>query len=262
MVTIERIRVKSPLVHSITNQVVMNFTANGLLALGARPVMADDRGEVAEMTAQSDALLINIGTLTERTKESMFIAGKKANECGIPIVLDPVGVGATAYRKETVRQLLASIDIALVKGNSSEIYTLCYGESKGRGVDADAAEDAFQLTKDFYRKYGTVALVTGEEDVLYTEGAWFVSKTGTKQLSLITGTGCLLGAVIASFLAVDQDVTKVVLEAVSFYTVASERAEKNSHGPGSFQMHMLDALHHLSVSEWEADKQTVVIADV
>ncbi|MCZ0702744.1 hydroxyethylthiazole kinase [Natronobacillus azotifigens] len=239
---IEQIKVKQPLVHNITNQVVMNFTANGLYAIGAAPVMANDVREVADMASIADALLINIGTLTIDQVEAMILAGRSANEKGIPVVFDPVGVGATPFRNQAAERILNEVSITLVRGNSGEISQLAGMDAEVRGVDATGNMDAVKIAKTAVRKLGTAVLVTGEQDVIADQNALAILSNGTPLLTKVTGTGCLLSSVVAAFLAVGKETVVSAVAAASFYSVAAEFAVEKADQPGSFQMAFLDAL--------------------
>ncbi len=249
---LELVKERAPLVHNITNQVVMNFTANGLYALGASPLMAHEKEEMADIIKISDALVLNIGTITEPVFQAMQVAGRKAEEKGIPIVLDPVGVGASYYRMRVVKQLLETVHVSLVRGNVAEIMTLVSLKQTGKGVEGDIEADVEAVARAFYERYATIVVITGKEDVIYDGKTLYRLKNGTPVLKQVTGTGCLLTAVIAAFLAVsDDDYIKAATEAISIYTVASDIATERSERPGSFQMHFIDSLAALSVSEWK-----------
>ncbi len=240
------IRERKPLVHQITNYVVMNETANATLALGALPVMAHASQEVEEMASAASALVLNIGTLSDEWVEAMVLAGRAANRAGVPVVLDPVGAGATAYRTETSRALLKELEIAVVRGNSAEIATLAGREAEIRGVEAVGAHGGAELARESARSLGCVAAVTGQVDhVSDGERATAVSN-GHELLGTVTGTGCMATAITGCFLAVrSDDPLAAATEALVAFGVAGEDAAKMAKGPGSFHVALYDALYGL-----------------
>ena len=241
--TLDAVRERRPLVHNITNYVVMNETANAILALGALPVMAHAREEVAEMVGLAGALVLNIGTLSETWIEAMLIAGRAANERGVPVVLDPVGAGATAYRTETARRLLGELDVAVLRGNAGEVATLVGVEAEVRGVESvGAGGDLAELARDAARSLGLIAAVTGPVDhVSDGERAAAVSN-GHELLASITGTGCMSTALTGCFLAGKDDPFEAAAEALIAFGVAGEDAAVAAKGPGSFHVGLYDAL--------------------
>ena len=211
---------KNPqLVHNITNYVTVNDCANILLAMGSSPIMADDIEEVEEITTICSALVLNIGTLNSRTVESMIAAGKKANELGHPVVLDPVGAGASKLRTETTHRLLKEVKFSVIRGNVSEIKTVYAGAGTTKGVDADVKDavtaetlDAtIALAKELAERTGAVIAVTGATDLIVDAMKSFVVKNGHRDMSKITGTGCMLSAMTAVHVAANPE---KVLEAV------------------------------------------------
>ncbi|MCM3147933.1 hydroxyethylthiazole kinase [Bacillus sp. FSL W8-1143] len=245
---LEKVRAENPLVHNITNQVVTNFTANGLLALGASPVMANAKEEVAEMAQLADALVLNIGTLTKETVEAMILAGQSANKKGIPVLLDPVGVGATAFRMKAAKQLLEQVNMTVVRGNAAEIAHLLEVDGwESKGVDAKAANgDVSALVKQAARTLQTVVVITGEVDVVSNGEDVLSIHNGHEWLTKVTGTGCLLTSVIGAFCAVGERPLHASAAALLFYGVAAEKAAQynQNKGPGTFQMELLNALSH------------------
>ncbi|CAM3503790.1 MULTISPECIES: hydroxyethylthiazole kinase [Saccharibacillus] len=244
---LRRLRSERPLVHNITNTVVTNFTANGLLALGASPVMAYAREEVADMARVSGALVLNLGTLTAELVEACAIAGQAANEAGVPVLLDPVGAGATPYRTESALRLLREVQIDLVRGNAAEIAHLVGEVREIKGVDAGSGQAggaAVDLAMRAAAKLGTVVAVTGREDVITDGKTGYVVTGGDALLERVTGAGCLLTSVMGAFRAVERDRLQAGAAALSLYGVAAEAAAAaaNGRGPGSFQIAFLDAL--------------------
>jgi hydroxyethylthiazole kinase len=241
--TLSGIRERKPLVHNITNYVVMNETANAILALGALPVMAHAREEVAEMVGLAGALVLNIGTLSEHWIEAMLVAGKGANERGIPVVLDPVGAGATTYRTETARRLLDQVDVAVLRGNAGEVATLVGVEAEVRGVESvGAGGDPAELARTAARTLGVVASVTGPVDHVSDGERSAAASNGHPLLASITGTGCMSSAITGCFLAGKDDPFEAAVEALVAFGVAGEDAAVGANGPGSFHVGLYDAL--------------------
>lgn len=239
-----KINQAKPLVHCMTNYVVANFTANGLLAIGASPVMADEVEEVADMVSIAGALLLNIGTVNTRTAEAMLVAGKKANECGVPVVLDPVGVGATPYRKNVVAQILEEIKIDVLRCNEGELASI-YGVSwASRGVDSgDGDMDTIQVAKEVARKYRCLVVVTGEAD-LVTDGEELIEVQGGNIFATrITGTGCLLSAICAAVLACSEQPMKDLAATLKEYKEASWQSGQEL---GTFQVEFINALQRIA----------------
>jgi len=237
------IRQRKPLVHQITNYVVMNETANATLALGALPVMAHAVQEVEEMATAASALVLNIGTLSDDWVEAMLLAGRAANRNRVPVVLDPVAAGATRYRTETSRRLLAELDIAVLRGNSAEIATLAGRAAEIRGVEAVGGAGGPELARDAARALGCVAAVTGPVDHV-SDGERTVSvANGHELLGTVTGTGCMSTAITGCFLAVrPENPLEAAAEALVAFGVAGEDAAKGAKGPGSFHVALYDAL--------------------
>ncbi|MGX9290858.1 hydroxyethylthiazole kinase [Bacillus sp. A015] len=243
---LEKVRAENPLVHNITNQVVTNFTANGLLALGASPVMANAKEEVAEMAQLADALVLNIGTLTKDTVEAMVIAGQAANEKGVPVLLDPVGAGATTFRTRAAKQLLQQVKISVVRGNAAEIAHLLGVDGwQSKGVDAKETNgDVSALAKQAAKVFQTVVVITGKVDVVSDGDEVLSIHNGHEWLTKVTGTGCLLTSVIGAFCATDELPLHASAAALLFYGVAAEKAAQQTKGsgPGTFQIELLNAL--------------------
>ncbi len=241
--TLAVVRERRPLVHNVTNYVVMNETANAILALGALPVMAHAREEVEEMVGLAGALVLNIGTLSESWIESMLVAGKAANERGVPVVLDPVGAGATSYRTETARRLLDELDVAVLRGNTGEVATLVGVEAEVRGVESvGAGGDAAALAQEAARTLGLVASVTGAVDHVSDGERAAAVANGHPLLASVTGTGCMSTALTGCFLAGKEDPFEAAVEALVAFGVAGEEAAAGAKGPGSFHVGLYDAL--------------------
>jgi hydroxyethylthiazole kinase len=240
------IRERKPLVHQITNYVVMNETANATLALGALPVMAHALQEVEEMASAASALVLNIGTLSDEWVEAMLNAGFAANRAGVPIVLDPVGAGATTYRTETARRLLDNLEVAVVRGNSAEVATLAGRQAEIRGVEAVGADAGPELAREAARALGCVAAVTGPVDHVSDGERSQAVANGHALLGTVTGTGCMATAITGCFLGVrGDDPLAAATEALVAFGVAGEDAAKGAKGPGSFHVALYDALYAL-----------------
>ena len=242
--SLRRLREAKPLVHQITNYVVMNETANATLALGALPVMAHAPQEVEEMTAAAGALVLNIGTLSPHWVEAMLAAGRKANELGVPVVLDPVGAGATTYRTETAKRILDEVGVTVLRGNVGEVATLVGVAAEVRGVESiDAGGDAAEVARSAARSLGVIASVTGPVDHVSDGDGMLAVSNGHPLLAAITGTGCMSSTVTGCFLAVNRDrPLEAAAEALVAFGVAGEDAAVSSRGPGSFHVGLYDAL--------------------
>jgi hydroxyethylthiazole kinase len=249
--TLRRLRESKPLVHQITNYVVMNETANATLALGALPVMAHAREEVEEMVGLAGALVLNIGTLSERWIEAMLVAGKAAGEGGTPIVLDPVGAGATRYRTETARRLLAELDVTALRGNAGEVATLVGVEAEVRGVESiGGGGDPADLAREAARAFDVVASVTGPVDFVSDGARVLAVSNGHELLATVSGTGCMSSAMTGCFLAAKPDAPlEAAAEALAAFGVAAEDAAVRAHGPGTFHAGLYDALYTLDPDE-------------
>jgi hydroxyethylthiazole kinase len=242
--TLARIRAEKPLIHQITNYVVMNETANATLALGALPVMAHAVEEVEEMVGLASALVLNIGTLSAAWIEAMVLAGRAAGARGIPIVLDPVGAGATRYRTDTARGLLAELPITVLRGNAGEVATLVGIEAEVRGVESIAAGgDAAQLAREAADTLDVAAAVTGRIDHVSDGERVLAVANGHELLATVSGTGCMATAITAAFLAAKPDEPlDAAAEALVAFGVAGEGAAGDARGPGTFHAGLYDAL--------------------
>jgi len=242
--TLRRLRARRPLVHQITNYVVMNETANATLALGALPVMAHAPQEVEEMAANAGALVLNIGTLSEDWIEAMLLAGRAAKG---PIVLDPVGAGATRYRTETAKRLLAELDVTVVRGNAAEIATLAGHAAEIRGVESiSTAPTTAEVVRDAASALGTIVAVTGPTDHVSDGERVVAVSNGHELMGTVSGTGCMSTAVTGAFLAAKpKEPLEAAAEALAAFGVAGEDAARDAHGPGTFHAGLYDALYNL-----------------
>jgi hydroxyethylthiazole kinase len=250
---LERVRAERPLIHHITNFVVMNDTANATLALGALPVMAHAREEVAEMVGSAGALVLNPGTLEPAWVEAMLIAGRRAGELGIPIVYDPVGVGATRYRNETGALMLRELRLSVVRGNSGEVGSLAGAGGSVKGVESvEDVGDPRAVALSFAKRIGAAVAITGKRDVLSDGKSAVGVDNGHEMMKLVTGTGCMATTVVAVFRAVEEDSLAAATAALACYGIAGEEAARVARGPGSFRTALLDALYSLTPSAVEA----------
>ncbi len=247
---------KKPLIHCITNAVTMNDCANAVLAVKGSPIMADDEKEVEEITSICQGLVLNIGTLNQRTITSMIKAGKKANALGHPVILDPVGAGASSLRNECIQQLLDEVKMTVIRGNISEIKAIALNTTTTRGVDAseeDAIDennrdDVIAFAKRLSQKTGAVISISGAIDVIANEKEAYLIQNGCPQMSLITGTGCMLSAITGVYVSAN---TESVLLAVACATaimgysgeLAFQRIQQEQLGIGSLRIYLMDYLY-------------------
>ncbi|MDD5309148.1 MAG: hydroxyethylthiazole kinase [Deltaproteobacteria bacterium] len=247
---LQRVRDKAPLVHNITNYVVMNSTANALLAAGASPVMAHAPEEVADMVGLASALVLNIGTLSAPWIDAMLLAGRAANAKGIPVVLDPVGCGATPFRTETTERLLGELRIAVLRGNASEVLSCTGCSGRTKGVDSTVGSlDVVEAAREIARKLGCTVAVTGKVDVVTDGAQTLLVSNGHPMLSRVTGTGCAATAIVGAFCGAGDDPVSDAASALAFFGFAGERAATSAAGPGSFWVAMLDELSRVRPSD-------------
>ncbi|WP_040345097.1 hydroxyethylthiazole kinase [Neobacillus bataviensis] len=247
--TLQKVREENPLVHNMTNVVVTNFTANGLLALGASPVMANAKEEAADMAKIASSLVLNIGTLNPQTVEAMFLAGKAANAYGVPVIFDPVGAGATPYRTDTAQKLMNELKVAVIRGNAAEIANVVGEKWEIKGVDVGAGKgNTIELAVTAAEKLHCVVVITGKEDVVTDGKTTYIVTNGHPILTKVTGTGCLLTSVIGAFAGVEKDLIQASVAALTYYGVAADKAAAKIAplGPGSFQMEFLNQLSMVS----------------
>lgn len=257
-IMLENVRAFHPIVHNITNYVTANDCANILLGCGASPIMADDAAEAAEITALCSATNLNIGTLNSRTIPAMLIAGKRANELGHPVVLDPVGAGASVLRTETALRLLEEIQFTVIRGNISEIKTLALGTGTTKGVDADSADRVTEenltamvtLAKTFAARTGAVVAISGAIDIVANANTAYCIHNGHPMMSTITGSGCQLSALTAAFVAANPtDPLLAAAAATAAMGLAGEIAHARlspQDGNASYRNYILDAIYSLT----------------
>ena len=249
---LDKIRQRAPLVHNITNVVVMNPSANILLATGASPVMAHSRKEVAEMAAMAGSLVLNIGTLAEKWIEAMVLAGKAANQRGIPVILDPVGAGATGYRTRTVKHILDETKISVIRGNASEVLSLAVDDVKTKGVDSSLSlsGEIVAAAGAIARQHACIVAISGEKDIITDGTRMFRVANGVPLMTRVTGLGCGLSAVAGAFCAVArEDLLAATAAAFGFYGLCGELALAVSDRPGSFFVAFLDSLYSAGGAE-------------
>ena len=260
---LENVRNTCPLVHNITNYVTVNDCANVLLACGGSPIMSDDVEDVEDITSICGGLNINIGTLNQRTIPAMHMAGKKANELGHPVLLDPVGAGASKLRTQTAQELIENVKFAVIRGNISEIKTLALGGGTTRGVDADIADkvtkenlpQAVAFAKAFAKKTGAVIAITGAIDIVADSEKAYCIFNGHPMMSSITGTGCQLSAMTTAYVVANQAAPlEAVAAAVCVMGICGEKAHDRLgelDGNSSYRNYIIDAVYNLTGDELE-----------
>jgi hydroxyethylthiazole kinase len=243
----ERIRQERPLIHNITNMVAMNDSANIILAIGALPIMAHAQAEVREMVRAAGALVLNIGTLTSEQIDSMIAAGEEANSYKKPVVLDPVGVGATHLRTESALRLQERVKIDIVKGNYAEVSILAGLKGDIKGVESVGnGENSVEVARSLACKHNQLAVISGEKDIV-TDGKTVLEiSNGSPMLRTITATGCMVTSLIATFAAVCDDYILASAGALVCFGLAGERAAVKAQGPGSFKVNLFDEVYNLN----------------
>lgn len=244
---LKRVRIEKPLVHHITNWVTIYDCANITRAFGALPVMAHAEEESGDMAKIASSLVLNIGTLTPTIITSMITAGKSANEKGIPVVLDAVGVGATKLRDDKASELLATLNISVIKGNASEIAKLAGKNVMTRGVEATEVEaNLVEVAKKLSVKQNAAVVITGKEDIITGGGKVYIVKNGHSMMGAVVGTGCMAASVIGAFAGIEKDCALASASALACYGIAGELAGARSKGPGSFKENFYDEVYNLS----------------
>ncbi|RLC36189.1 MAG: hydroxyethylthiazole kinase [Candidatus Nealsonbacteria bacterium] len=244
---IERIRQERPLIHNITNMVAMNDSANIILAIGGLPVMAHAQAEVREMVRVAGALVLNIGTLTSEQIDSMIVAGEEANNLKKPVVLDPVGAGATHLRTESALRLQERIKIDIVRGNHAEVSILAGLKGSIKGVESvGSGKNAVEIGQSLARRHNQVVIITGKKDIV-TDGKTVIEiNNGSPMLGTITATGCMVTSLIATFAAVWDDYIMASTGALVCFGLAGEKAAVKAQGPGSFKVNLFDEVYNLN----------------
>ncbi|SPF33361.1 Hydroxyethylthiazole kinase [Candidatus Desulfosporosinus infrequens] len=247
---LSEVKEKSPLIHHITNYVTVNDCANIVLALGGSPVMADDLGEAAEMVGYASALVLNIGTLNSRTIESMLLAGRRAKELGIPVILDPVGVGATMLRTNTAEKLIRELNPEVIRGNMSEIRVLAGLEGAIKGVDSLADEQgSSMIAKKLASELACVIAITGKTDVVSDGREVCLLDNGHRILADVTGTGCMTTSLVGTYCGATKDYFTAAVAGIISMGLAGESAQaslRHGEGIGTFRVRLLDSIYNLT----------------
>ncbi|SHJ68331.1 hydroxyethylthiazole kinase [Geosporobacter subterraneus DSM 17957] len=248
----EGIKRDKPLIHHITNYVTVNDCANIVLALGGSPVMADDHKEVEEMVSIASALVLNVGTLNQRTIESFILAGKKANALGVPVVLDPVGVGATNLRTQTLQRILKEVKLSVLRGNMSEIKNIYGQDGKTRGVDSvdDSLAGGKEIALELAKRLDCVVAITGATDIISDGEQVFYIENGHKMLSRVTGTGCMTTSLIGTCVGTKKNPFHGAIMGTAIMGIAGEMAYEaleQKEAVGTFRMKLMDAIGSFSM---------------
>lgn len=257
----EQVRSKQPLIHQITNQVTINDCANATLAIGGSPVMASSPLEAAGMAKMANALVINIGTLESDTFKAMKLAGKAANETGLPVLLDPVGVGSTDFRSECAFELLTKVNVSVIRGNVSEMDCLAGGIRSTKGVDAGKVDQAPEhIAVKVARKYRCIAAVTGKADVVSDGKTVMIIQNGHPLLSRVSGTGCMTTALIGCFAGVTNQMLHAAVAGVSVMGLAGEEAASllnEREGLGTYKVKLFDSISLMSGHHWQKGAKVI-----
>jgi len=257
---LEKLRAEAPLIHNITNYVVMNSTANALISIGASPVMAHAVEEMEEMVGLASALVINIGTLSDKWIEAMHLAGKAARKKGIPVILDPVGAGATSLRTNTTRDLIQQAAPHVIRGNASEVMAVAQAGFTTKGVDSTAsAETALEAGKELAASTGSVISISGKTDYVIQGNQVDQIQNGHHLMGKVTGTGCMASALTAAFASVNNDYRAAAVGAMAVMGIAGEMAGEKADAPGTFYTRFIDALYQIDgekiKTHWKDDQQ-------
>lgn len=244
-----RVREEAPLIHCLTNHITINDCANMVLAAGGKPIMAEHRAEVEEITGTAQALAMNLGNITDRRMESMGISARIAQERGIPSILDAVGTGCSRLRLEFAGELLSQNRVSVIKGNMSEIKALYGVPGSAKGIDAGAAdmvradnlEEVLSMAQNLANRYQAVVMITGAVDVITDGREAYLLENGCHQLSRVTGTGCMLNVLTAVFLS-SGDIMGACVLGAALLGISGELAAESTVGIGSFKVRLFDAL--------------------
>lgn len=250
-----KVKEKQPLVHHITNNVTINDCANVTLAIGGSPVMATSIEEVEDMAQLADALVINFGTIDDGMYQAMILAGRSANRKGIPVVFDPVGVGATPFRTARAKEFIGQVNVSIVRGNASEVFALIGGESNTRGVDAgEISISKEELARVASRELNVIAVISGQEDIV-SDGTEIVKiANGDISLTKITGTGCMTASLIGCFAGVTENLFTGAIAGMSVMSLAGELAQRNlaeQEGLGTFRVKLMDEISRMNGESWK-----------
>lgn len=247
---IEKLRAKNPLIHHITNYVTANFCANVCLSIGASPLMADEEDEMSEIAAISNAFVINIGTINYRSLDSAIEAVEHYSKANKPIILDPVGVGASRFRTAALNELLRAGKITTIKANAGEIASILGVQAHTKGVDSHQkiSEEFFSKARDFAAENEIVLAISGEKDYIINQDEILCIENGQALCKAITGAGCVLASVVAAFHTISEPFN-AAKEAFLYFNIASELASLKASSPASFQVALIDELYNLSEAD-------------
>jgi len=252
---IARIRENKPFIFNITNEVATNFAANGTIAIGASPAMSHTPREARAYGQIADAVVLNLGTLTEERAEAMLRAGKAANEKGVPVILDPIAVGGTDFRTGVIYEILEKVKLTAIRANSGEIAVLGGALNEAKGPDSVTEENDPKIAQAVAKKYETVVISTSKTDVITDGERMVLCKNGHEMLQNITASGCLLSSLVGPFLSVADDMFEAGLYATVSYCIAAELAMNKAAGPGTFIPALLDELYFLTDEKVEKYKR-------
>lgn len=259
---LNNIRDNNPRIHCITNHVSANLCANGLLACGASPIMAEAIEEVAEIAVQCQGVCLNLGVPSRQKVDAMIIAGKAANEKGIPVLFDPVGIGASQFRMNMAAEILSSVQVSMIRGNLSEIKTLVTGIGSRSGVDVHSQEcmsgvnldEKVDLAKKCARTTGAIVAISSEVDIITDGSISYLVSNGHPMMSRVTGSGCLLSALTTAFLSVNkEELLKAAVASFCMFGICGEVASKRAAGSGSYGVRLLDAVYAMSAEELKGE---------
>jgi len=259
---LQKIRDQKPLLHHITNMVVMNETANATLCLGALPVMAHADDEVEEMVAYAGALVLNIGTLYPQLIKSMIRAGRQANDLGVPVILDPVGVGATKLRTDSAKEILRELSVDIVRGNAAEVSILGGFEGEIKGVESmGGSGDLVNVSKEFAKIHDCTVAITGEVDIVSDQSKTLKVSNGDEMLSKITGTGCMATTIIGGFASVQEDKSLAAAGALAMFGLAGELAAADTgNRPGSFHVALYDRISMIQPGDLKDNAKIEIVS--
>lgn len=248
----DKVRNDRPLVHIITNYVTVNDCANVTICAGGSPIMTDEVKDINDISRIASAVVLNIGTLNERTVEAMIHAGVIANKNSVPVIFDPVGAGASNYRNQVVETILSKVKVAVIKGNAGEINFIAGMGGEVRGVDSVSQGSDSSAVEALAKKYNCIAAMSGETDFVSDGEKTLKLSNGSSLMDRVSGTGCMLSCVVASYVGANGPSVESVASAITAFTVAGELAEPNSKGPGSFKVSLFDSLSNLTDDELDS----------
>ncbi len=249
------VRAKSPLVHLITNYVTVNDCANVAICAGGSPIMTDEMKDVVDISRIASAVVLNMGTLNAGTVVSLLRAGKIANECGVPVIFDPVGAGASKYRNEVADRILKKVKVAVIKGNGGEIGFLSGTGGEVKGVDSVSASNEVAAVESLAKRYNCVVAMSGKVDYVSDGEKTVKLSNGHDLMGCVSGTGCMLAAVVGCYVGANGASVESVSSAITAFSLAGEIAGPKSEGPGTFKQKMLDALYNLTAEQFDSMKK-------